>query len=192
MNIWPGRLFHKKNLADGAKGRLPKSFGIGRLCSASVIVWLELYAENIYVVGRTLEILNCLKKSQKKKSLFLGMSLHKNKSKFQNTWCLNWQGRTSPSLNFIHGRGHRRKTWHVIKQIKWQYSTFSKYLYMTVENYIKTYVLCMYFYPMICGTVSGCMVCTMWLRMHSSNIRLICNNYAFWTFHKIHLILNSM
>ena len=108
---------------------------------------LELYAENIYVVGRTLEILNCLKKSQKKKSLFLGMSLDKNKSKFMNTWCLESpmfklaKKRTSLSLNFKHGRGHRRKTWHVIKQIKWQYSTFSKYLYMTVEVYINICIM---------------------------------------------------
>ena len=34
------------------------------------------------------------------------------------------------SLNLIH-----EKTWHVTKQIKGQYSTFSKYLHMTVEVY---------------------------------------------------------
>ena len=36
---------------------------------------LELYAENIYVVGRTLEILNCLKKRQKR-SLFSSVRGH--------------------------------------------------------------------------------------------------------------------
>ena len=92
------------------------------------------------LLARTLEILNCLKKSQNKKSLFLGMSLHRNKSKFQNARCLNWQKRTSLSLNLICTLymvedTYRKKTWLVIKQIKWQYSTFSKYLYMTVEVY---------------------------------------------------------
>ena len=31
-----------KTLAAEAEGRLPKNFGIGRLCSASVILWLEM------------------------------------------------------------------------------------------------------------------------------------------------------
>ena len=52
------------------------------------------------------------------------------------------------SLNFIHGRGQlQKKTWHVIKQINGQYSTFSKYLHMTVEVYINKcimYALCDY------------------------------------------------
>ena len=39
MEIFDGRLIDQKTSAAKAEGRLPKSFGIGRLCLASVIVW---------------------------------------------------------------------------------------------------------------------------------------------------------
>ena len=34
-------IFLQKTSAAEAEGQLPKSFGIGRLCSASVIVWVN-------------------------------------------------------------------------------------------------------------------------------------------------------
>jgi hypothetical protein len=46
---------------------------------------LELYAENIYVVGKNSRNIELPKEDPKYEVSF------KNKSKFQNTRCLNWQ-----------------------------------------------------------------------------------------------------
>ena len=44
-----GLIVSQKSSAAEAEGRLPKSFGFGRLCSASVIVWL--YRTTVYSTG---------------------------------------------------------------------------------------------------------------------------------------------